>query len=201
MAITKNDVIYVKLNNEEIGELILQANEIAKSIIDRNDLHERDHLERVINVALGEIAEKMVIMWLTKNRKTVRSASDKASGKPDMGHDVVVKRLDGRELLCSIKSSLSVYKDVEGIINEFTLATKKSELRDINIQVYFWLKLSGTSARVTVPSTNNAAIIGWFGNKDLKAGHFSTYSTEERQAPSIKLSEARSMNELLNYLQ
>ena len=79
------------------------------------------------------------------------------------------------------------------------LATKRSELKDVNIQVYFWLSLTN-EPRITVPSTNNVAIIGWFTKADVERGGFTTYKTEDRQTPNIKLSEARPMDELLNYI-
>jgi hypothetical protein len=200
MAITSNDAVIVALEDAEIHELVAQANEIALNIIDRTDLHERDHLERVINVLLGEIAEYIVIKWLQGNGKTVRSSVDKKSGEPDEGHDlIVISNQTGQEVECSVKSSLSVYKNLEEIPNEFRLATKRSELRAINIQVYFWLEPRATP-RVTVPSTNNAAIIGWFTKQEVEQGGFTQYATENRQTPKIRLNEARSMQSLLGLL-
>ena len=118
MAITSKDAVKIKLEENEIYQLIEQANNLALNIVDRKDLHERDHLERVINVIQGEIAEYIVIKWLKSQNKTVRSAVDKTAKKPDSGHDIIVKsKKTGAEIECSIKSSLSFKYDLEGIIN------------------------------------------------------------------------------------
>jgi hypothetical protein len=201
MPITSADVIQFPLEDSEIHDLVVQANEIALHIVDRSDLHERDHLERVINVLLGDIAEVMVIKWLQSNDKSAKSSVDKKSGEPDAGHDlIVVSKKTGREVECSVKSSLSVYKNLEQIPDEFRLATKRSELKSINIQVYFWLEPRG-NPRVTVPSTNKAAIIGWFTKEDVESDGFTRYATEARETPNIRLREARPMRSLLDYLQ
>ena len=200
MAITSKDAVRIKLEDAEIYQLIEQANKLALNIVDRKDLHERDHLERVINVILGEIAEHLVIKWLQSQNKTVRSAVDKTAGTPDLGHDIILKsKKTGAEIECSIKSSLSFKYDLEGIIKIMSPATKRSELKTVNIQVYFWLSLTN-EPRITVPSTNNVAIIGWFTKDDFKKGDFTPYKTEDRENPTIKLSEARPMDELLNYI-
>jgi hypothetical protein len=200
MAITGNDVVRLQLTDEEIRNCIIVSNNITPYINDRADLHPRDYLERFIDVLLGEIAECMVIKWFHQNNKFAESAVDKASPKPDAGHDIILKTRENREIKCSVKSSLSVFKSSPNdIINQFTIATKQSELRDTNIQVYFWLELSGGNKhRVVVPSTNNVAIIGWVGSKDIK--RFSKYATESREAPEEKLNKMRPMNELLDLL-
>ena len=77
------------------------------------------------------------------------------------------------------------------------MATKASELRKVNIQVYYWLELNGES-RTTVPSNDNMAIIGWIGENDVE--EFDTYNTEKRQVAKIKLRDVRSMQSLLDYL-
>ena len=84
------------------------------------------------------------------------------------------------------------------ILDTFTIATKASELRKVNIQVYYWLKLKGEN-RITVPSNKNMAIIGWIGENDVK--EFGTYNTENRQVAKIKLRNIRTMKSLLDYLE
>ncbi len=201
MSLTSADAVQIALDDKEIHDLVIQANELALTIVDRSDLHERDHLERVINVLFGDIAEVMVIKWLQANGKSARSSVDKQSGRPDAGHDIIViSKRTGQEVECSVKSSLSFLKTLEQIPNEFRLATKRSELKTINIQVCFWLKLF-TRPRVTVPSTNNAAIIGWFADTDFEGDRFAQYATENREAPSILLKDARTMQSLLDNLQ
>lgn len=94
---------------------------------------------------------------------------------------------------------MSVYKDnINDILDTFTIATKASELRKVNIQVYYWLKLKGEN-RITVPSNKNMAIIGWIGENDVK--EFGTYNTENRQVAKIKLRNIRTMKSLLDYLE
>jgi hypothetical protein len=133
MPITSDDAVRVALEDAEIHDLVVQANEIALNIVDRSDLHGRDHLERVCNVLLGETAEFMVIKWLQSNGKFVKPDVDKKSGKPDAGHDLIVKKRGTKEeIQCSVKSSLSAKFDLDKIISDFTLATKRSELRPIN---------------------------------------------------------------------
>lgn len=106
-----------------------------------------------------------------------------------------------RELLCSVKSSLSYKLDVEGILKICTIASNKSELRDINIQVYFWLTIDPKNgdSRLTVPSLRQAAIIGWFGRKDLH--DFIEYKHEHgRKAAVKKLNTGRTMTSLLKLI-
>ena len=99
-----------------------------------------------------------------------------------------------------MKSSLSACKShIDEILKSFTIAAKKSEIRQVNIQVYYWLSLKGDHEyRVTVPSNNNMAIIGWAGENDIEK--FGNYSTEHRQVAEIKLEQIRSMESLLEFL-
>lgn len=197
-TLTEADVIMYTLSDKKMKECIDNARILIESMKDRKDLHKRDYLERYIDILMGEAAEQSVIEWINSKGKYAKSAVDKKSGKPDAGHDVVMRDKKGKEILCSVKSSLSVYKsDIKDIIKEFTIATKKSEVRKVNIQVYFWLILNGEH-RVSVPSNGNMAIIGWVGENDIHG--FSKYATENRESPTIKLNEARSMNSLLNYI-
>lgn len=174
---------------------------LSEHIVDRADLHERDELERFINVLMGEVAERMVIKWLQNNDKFAKSAVDKMGTTPDLGHDIEVKKKTSKDsLLCSVKSSISYKLSPAGILEICKLATKQSELRDINVQVYFWLTLNpaGGNNRVTVPSMRQSALIGWFGRNDLK--NFSTYKHEHREAPADSLKLGRTMHSLLGYL-
>lgn len=199
--ITVNDVVKVLLSKSELNKCIDNAQLVLQNLIDRKDLHERDELERFNNILMGEIAEYMVIKWLKGQGKYAESSVDKASGIPDAGHDIILKKKNTEEIIkCSVKSSLSFKKGIDGIIKEFKLATTQKELRDVNIQVYFWLELNpvGSKSRTTVPSFNNSAIIGWFGINDLTS--FNVYNHEKRQAPTESLNKSRSMKELLNFI-
>lgn len=156
-------------------------------------------MERYIDIMMGEVAEAAVIKWLKQNGKFAVSAVNKSSGKPDSGRDIILRGKHKQEIECSVKSSLSVYKDnINDILDTFTIATKASELRKVNIQVYYWLKLKGEN-RITVPSNKNMAIIGWIGENDVK--EFGTYNTENRQVAKIKLRNIRTMKSLLDYLE
>ncbi|SFF13240.1 hypothetical protein [Trichococcus pasteurii] len=197
MAVTRDNVIPVNLTETEIKECVDIAKHISSHIVDRADLHARDYLERFINVLQGEIAEKMVINWLRENGKYVASAVDKTSTTPDLGHDLILKNHSDEDIRCSIKSSLSAFKDIDEIISSFTLATTLHEIREVNIQTYFWLNLHGNPRQV-VPNAGNAAIIAWAGEKDFSSFH--SYTTENRESPVKKLSELRSMNSLLEYI-
>lgn len=200
MAVLKNDVIRMNMNDMDMQECISNAQILCETMKDRSDLHLRSYMERYIDILMGEVAEKMVINWLHDNGKYAISAVNKKSGKPDLGHDIIVMHRNGSELKCSIKSSLSVYKsDLDDILDNFTMATKATEIRNINIQVYYWLSLKNYKHRITVPSTDNMAIIGWTAKNDIKK--FSVYNGEERQVADIKLREVRSMRSLLPYLQ
>ncbi len=192
-------VIKVKMNDDELKKCIETAEFLCESVVDRKDLHKRDYLERFIDLLMGEISEQSVIKWFHDNGKFAKSAVDKKSRKPDMGHDIILKTKDNKEILCSVKSSLSVFKsDMQQILDTFTIATKKSEVRQVNIQVYYWLSPISTP-RVCVPNHENMAIIGWVGENDIKS--FGTYSTEERESPDqIKLRQIRSMESLLKYI-
>jgi len=198
--ITPNDVVQFPISADAFTDVVANAQNVSRNIVDRVDLHARDELERFINVLLGEVAERMVTDWLHSCGKFAQSSVDKTSGKPDAGHDILIRGLDGRSLTCSVKSSLSYKLDIRGILDNFKLATKQSEIRDVNIQVYFWLSLNPPrhEPRITIPTIRQSAIIGWFGRNDLQ--EFSTYKHEERQAPNTMLKEARSLHDLLGRL-
>jgi hypothetical protein len=202
MTITSNDIIIVKLTDEEISNTIQIANNITPYINDRPDLHQRDYLERFTDVLLGEIAEQMVLKWFVSNNKFAKSAVDKTSDRPDSGHDIYLKMKNDNIIHCSVKSSLSVLKcTIDEILDTFTIATKKSEIREVNVQVYFWLDIFAKSEgkyRLNVPSTTYCAIIGWIGKKEIDI--FSKYKTENREAPEKKLREMHPMLEVLNYI-
>lgn len=195
--LNEGDIVFIEINKEEFRECLESAANIKLS--DRNDLHERDPFERFINVLMGEIAEKMVMKWFAKNEIKFKPAHDKTLNVPDGGRDIIVYN-KGREIICSVKSSLSYKLSFSRIIEICKLATKKSELRSINIQVYFRLVLEPpiNENRYTVPNIKNSAIIGWFGEKDLE--DFTSYSTEKRQVPLASLRKSRTMLSLLEFL-
>lgn len=197
MSVRVEDIVQVKLPSELVKKSISVATHITENLVDRRDLHTRDLLERFIDCLMGEIAEQTVIYWLQRNNKYAASAVDKTSDKPDTGHDIWVKSKDQRTVKASIKSSISAQKTPEQILKTFTLATTPSELREINIQVYFWLSLNSTP-RVTVPTLRQCGIIAWAGQNDLR--EFAAYEREERLAPRKKLGELRPMHELLQLL-
>lgn len=200
MSINGYDLILVDIDDNETKICLENAQTICTTIKDRADLHKRSYMERYIDILMGEVAECAVIKWLKDNGKYAVSAVDKKSGKPDLGHDIVVRRRDGVEITCSVKSSLSAYKNsFDDILDTFTIATKLSEIRKVNIQVYFWLNLRGKEHRTTVPSTDNMAIVGWVGENDI--AKFSSYNGEERQVADVKLRDMRPMHSLLDYLQ
>lgn len=201
MGITAADVIGPILTDEEIQECISVAQILLKSVQDRGDLHSRSTLERFIDIVMGEIAEQSVIKWIRSQGKFANSDVDKESGRPDKGHDIILHSKNGYNIKCSVKSSLSVYRNqVENILEEFNLSSKRSEVQGINIQVYFWLDLNSTP-RITIPSNNNMAIIGWLGRKELNGISEEIYSTEARSVINVKLKNMRSMRSLLDILQ
>lgn len=198
--ITKDDTILCDLTNDEIRECIVTALDLIDGIVDRGDLHERSYLERFFDLVLGEISEKMVIKWLRQNGKYAESAVDKKSGKPDLGHDIWLKDRKGTRIKCSVKSSLSALKsDMDEILANFKIACKKTETRDVNVQVYFWLEIYG-NPRTTVPTDNHVAIIGWAGSKDVAMYEEEAYTTEQRKKVQLPLGNLRPMKELLIYI-
>ena len=198
MAVNKDTVIRIDLLEEDLSKCTENAQILCETISDRSDLHLRSYMERYINILMGEVAEVAVIKWLRQNGKYADSAVNKRSGKPDSGRDIILKDRYEREIGCSVKSSLSVYKNnIDDILDTFTVATKESELRKVNIQVYYWLILNGVN-RISVPSDKNMAIIGWIGENDVEK--FGTYRTENRQVADIKLRDIRTMQSLLDYL-
>lgn len=199
MAVHQDTVIKIALSDKELSICAENTQILCKTISDRSDLHLRGYMERYIDVMMGEVAEAAVIKWLRQNGKYAVSAVNKSSGKPDSGRDLILRDKQKREIECSVKSSLSVYKDnMNDILDTFTIATKASELRKVNIQVYYWLKLKGEN-RVTVPSDKYMAIIGWIGENDVE--EFGTYNTEKRQVAKLKLRNIRTMQSLLDYLE
>lgn len=199
--IEPSDVIHFDINKEDLKICIDNAKNIMSTIIDRKDLHSRDDLEQFNNLLMGEISEMTVLKWLHSKGKYAVSTVDKTAAQPDLGHDLQLRDVKGNYIHCSIKSSLSALQALDYIVSNFKLATKQSELREVNIQVYFWLVINPTGdnkSRTTVLSLRNLAIIGWFGVNDLKK--FENYATENREAPTKPLKEARSMESLLSRL-
>jgi len=197
MSVEAKDVVLVSLSDDEIREAILFAEKISKHIVDRKDLHNRDGLERFINILTGEIAEKMVLRWFADNNKYAQSAIDKDADTPDSGHDIWLRDLKNNPIQASVKSSISVLKNSsQDILNTFTLASKPSELKEINIQVYFWLD-PFTKPRISVPSLRGAGIFAWASKEDFVENSFSSYPGEKRLAPNSKLCSLRPMATLL----
>ena len=200
MAIHAEDVIGPILTDDEIKECIDTARALLDNMRDRKDLHSRSCLERFNNILMGEIAERSVIKWIQMQGKFAKSAVNKKSGQPDEGHDIILHSKTGNTITCSVKSSLSALKsNMDDILETFRLSTKKSEIRGINIQVYFWLDLTGKT-RVSTPSNLNMAMIGWCGRKDLIGKDESTYATENRPVMNDYLKELRPMKSLLDIL-
>ena len=201
MPVTENDVIRPSLGREAIAKAVEISLGVVGGIVDRGNLHERDPLERFQDVLLGEIAEMMVIDWLHTSGKYAVSAVDKDSAHPDPGHDIQIMRSGGALKQASVKSSVSGLKSSIGdILDTFTIATTPRELRDVNIQVYFWLSLY-SSPRVSVPSLSNAAIIAWASRGDLETVIFHPYQGESRLSPKLRLRSFRPMRELLDCLE
>jgi hypothetical protein len=173
---------------------------VSANTYSSSDLHSLDDLERYINILMGEVAERMVADWITMQGKYCESDSTKGTGEPDAGHDLILRKPNYDEIRCSIKSSLTYKLDIPGILRQCKLATKPSELREVNIQVYYWLTLNPErgKSRVTVPAIRQSCIIGWFAHKDIK--QFTQYNHENRQVPEVPLNQARPMHELLNYI-
>ena len=198
--ITENDVISCPLTPTQIKECIKTSLNLMENIIDRADLHERSTLERFFDILMGEISEQSVIAWLNKQGKHAVSAVDKISSNPDLGHDIILHNSQGEERQCSVKSSVSVKKDsVVSILSVFNLASKSSEIRDVNIQCVFWLSPDSTP-RINVLSEKNFAIVGWEGINTLKEIHTKQYRGESREVVQVPLKDLRPMSELLQYL-
>ena len=200
MVVKPDQIVRVTLPPGKALEAIKTSTQIVQSIVDRGDLHSRDYLERFIDCLIGEVAECMVIQWLSEQNKYVESAVNKTSTTTDIGHDIWLKNMAGEKWRCSVKSSISWKKNTPtDILNTFTLATNPKEVRDINIQVYFWLELN-SPPRTVVPSLKNAAIFAWASSKDLSSGSFASYKGEQRKAPDKNLVGLRPMVELLSII-
>lgn len=202
VKLSENDVIMGPiLDSCEVQECIQTAEVLYKNIADRKNLHSRSVLERFCNVAIGEIAEQSVISWLKKNNKYAILAVDKNSGMPDKGYDIILKNKEGRYIKCSVKSSISVYHSrIDKILTTFSPAITEKEVAQVNIQVYFWLRIKDCP-RTNLPSEYNMAIIGWLGEKDFCNKKFIKYETEGRKSLNIKLEKMRSMASLLSLLE
>mgnify|MGYP001076504756 CR=1 FL=1 len=204
MTVQSNDVIAIAdlLKDDDLSEAVRAALAILQKITDRPDLHQRDPLERFINLLLGEIAERAVYVWLARGSKEVARVQ-KNPGGPDPGYDLIVKGSNGRPLTVSVKSSVSVYKsEINDILDTFKLAVTQAEARkaDIHIQVYYWLE-PGAQTRTTVPSISKAIIAAWAFKGDLANVSYASYTPSERRpAPEIKLRNLRPMKDLLRHL-
>lgn len=130
MAVNQDTVIKIALSENDLSSCIDNTQILCETISDRSDLHLRSYMERYIDIMMGEVAEAAVIKWLKQNGKYAVSAVNKSSGKPDSGRDIILRGKHKQEIECSVKSSLSVYKDnINDILDTFTIATKASELR------------------------------------------------------------------------
>lgn len=204
--ITKENVISVKeqnlLNDGDVISCIKRATNLISSMPDRKDLHSRSILERYIDILMGEVAEQAVLNWFIRNGRNAESAVDKESGHADNGYDITLNKVSGEQVKCSVKSSLSVFKyEVDDIISTFKLSIKPSELTDVNVQVYYRLKLKNGESRISVPSENEMFIIGYLPIKTAKKMEkYTTYTTEEREALDIELSKLDSMESILEFL-
>lgn len=202
--VTVADIKFVALSEHDFQSCIDVAQKLCKTMIDRQNLHSRDVMEKFNNILMGEVAEMMVIRWLHDNGKYAVSAVDKNSGQADLGHDIYLKEKNtGVDIRCSVKSSLSYKLPPQQILQYSKLASTRGEMREVNIQVYFWLVLNPDRGanRVTTPSINNAAIFSWFGSKDIKPTEYSSYETEEREAPNTTLQNGRRMDTLLDFIE
>jgi hypothetical protein len=201
--ISETDIEKIQIDLPTLKTCIDIAQQLLPTMIDRANLHDRDDLEKFLNLLMGEIAEQAVLGWFLKRGKWAASVVDKKSGIPDAGHDLELISINQKKVRCSIKSSFSFAKQPSDIIKQFKLATTPGELREINIQVYFWIdpfKPTG-QPRKTLPSLTNCAIIGWFAKEDLVNQRFTAYNGEMRAVPVAVLENARSMNSLLSFIQ
>lgn len=199
--IEKTDVILnsILLDQDVLSCIETTQQSLITNMKDRQNLHKRGVAERFNNILMGELAETFVLKWLLSQGIKADLAVDKSSGKPDLGYDLIIHG-EKRELYCSVKSSLSVYKStIDEILDNFTISTTRKEVQDVNIQVYFWYVLQGDH-RVTLLSEENMAVIGWAGKRDLISAEFNPYTTESRTAPKIKLRDLRPMSELIRFL-
>jgi hypothetical protein len=198
--VTEKDIVRVNMDQSELDKAIEFVARCYGNVSDRPDLHERDLLEKFIDGLMGELAERMVLKWLKSQGKDAEPATDKAALLPDPGHDIyVVRASPSEQVKCSVKSSLSYVSSMEKIIRERRLATTPPEVKAINVQVFFWLKLRAkkTESRLTVPAIRESAIICWFGERDLPPEEFEKYKHENRLVPKKTLSYGRPMGTLL----
>lgn len=200
--VTVEDIIYIKLSDFDYLTCVDTARKLCESIVDRRDLHGRDIMERFNNVLMGEVAEMMVIRWLQNNGKYAVSAIDKSSGQPDQGYDICLKDAQNKEVRCSVKSSLSFKLPPHAILKACKLASTRSEIKDVNIQVYFWLNLNPNDAgsRATTPCINNAAIFSWLGGRETDKFQTARYRNQNREVLECVLEKGRSMNSLLPFI-
>lgn len=193
-----NDIVPVTLTKDEFDQCVVTALEISHSIVDRHDLNGRDHLDRFINLLQGECAEHAVRSYFNSHEIAAVSPDKLARRGPDKGIDLYLPAPNrSKPLICSVKSSTSYAFSPPALLDEMTLASTPKEVRDINIQVMFWLELKKRPRQV-VPSLRNAAVIGWFTPDQLTT--FAPYSTQRREQSQIPLRQAHSMAELVKLL-
>lgn len=190
------------LSLDEFRECLKTSFNLIEHVIDRRNLHGRDVYERFNNILMGEIAESLVIKWLHKNEKYAESAVDKTSGHPDLGHDINLKDSQGNIIKCSVKSSLAAFRNPREILLESKLASTQKEIKEVNIQVYFWYNLYPQGkgySRITLPNTNNVALFSWAKDEDIQ--EFRKYASEKRTSSERPLCELRKMEDLLKIIQ
>jgi hypothetical protein len=201
--VVESDIIPVDITQPELNQAIDVAKRVSANLKDRSNLHGRDSLERFNNTLMGELAETMVLKWFRMNNKFAESTVDKTADAPDSGHDLRVKRQSNGEVVyCSVKSSLAFSRTPERFIEQDHLASTRKEVKEINIQVHFWLTLypQGKVSRITVPCLRQSAIIGWFIGKNLTFTG-KCYDHEGRERPDEFLKQGESMKSLLPFLQ
>lgn len=197
--ITKDDIVNIELSVEQIAICAQNAAKLLPFIKDRKNLHERDPMERFNNVFMGEVAEQMVITYFQNQGKFAISAVNKESSNPDLGHDIYVISKEKREpVRISVKSSIDSC-DIKTILTARRPAFTEKEKCQINIQVYFQLKLNKENKedyRISVPSLKKANIISGFTEKML--GN-KTVGLENRPCSDIFLENGLPVNHLVSF--
>lgn len=200
--IEKSDIVSVELTDKEIAKCAMNASMLLPHVIDRSGLHPRDPMEKFNNIFMGEVAEMMVIKWFRKNGKFAISAVNKNTSNPDLGHDIyLISKNKKEKVFVSVKSSIDSC-DIETIINKRRPAFKGSEFRDLNVQVYFQLKLSVNKEikndyRISVPSLKMANLISWFTKEDLNKSNLT--KLENRECTDTFLKDGRTLMSSLKY--
>jgi hypothetical protein len=195
MSVFPENVIQFTLPDSEINGAVA----FAYHALTHDNFNRSDPLNMVIQVLVDELAERMVIQWLHANGKFAEPAADKGATTPDLNHEIWVTDIRNLKVRAAIHTFLSTNKsEIPDMLQFHSLSVDTNHICGINFSVGYWLQLR-EKPRVKLPSLQQAAIIGWASDKNLREANKSQVGYPGKYA-AIRFCDLRPVEELLQFL-